>query len=242
MNPTGIPYLDLTYNPGGAGCSRGCPKCWARNAALRIGRNIGCRKCETFAVHLHDERLGRPAASTGELFDPRRPIDDVRRILESIRAAPQHTFILLTQQPHLMLRDEYRFRPEWFCGITARHQRQLDAGMRNLLQVRCRRWLSAEPLEGPMDLRPWLRFLDGVIVGANDNADEPEARPAWIASIARQCEAASVPVYVKQIRIDGRLATNSERFPEYLRIGELPWPCGGLPAGWDHHPGRRRSN
>ena len=34
MNRTGIPYLDFTWNPGGFGCSAGCPGCWARRRLI----------------------------------------------------------------------------------------------------------------------------------------------------------------------------------------------------------------
>lgn len=79
------------------------------------------------------------------------------------------------------------------------------------------RFLSLEPLLGPVDLVSWFdnvawsRFgtpmrindfeqeIHWVIVGGESG---PGARPCnvkWIRSIVQQCEAASVPVFVKQL-------------------------------------------
>jgi len=59
--------------------------------------------------------------------------------------------------------------------------------------------VSAEPLLGPLDLRPWIDRLGWVIPGAESG---PGARPCyvrWIEDLVHQCRDARVPVFVKQL-------------------------------------------
>lgn len=259
MNRTGIPYLDYTWNPGGCGCSKGCPHCWAREkVAGRVGRNIGCEACRNFEVHWHPERVEAPyhrqkpttigPQYTGELFDPQRPTEHIISVLIEARIAPQHTYVFLTQQPEIMagpllMANEHEWsRPNWFCGITARDQDQLAEGLTALRDIPHHIWLSAEPLEQWLDLKPYLPRLHGVIIGTNNNADAIQAQPEWIADMTRQCEMAGVCVFVKQIRTYAtgrRLLTNPAEFPDYLAIRELVWPLAGQPGCRDHYRKRR---
>lgn len=259
MNKTGIPYLDYTHNPGGCGCSKGCDLCWARDkVAGRVGKNIGCEDCENFRVHIHPERLNDPGRRTkpatvgvqftGELFDPKRPTHEIRDVLAAICLAPQHNYVFLTQQPltmaagYAMGAEIEWHRSNWFCGITARDQDQLAASMKHLVDIPHKLWLSAEPLEQQLDLKPYLPRLHGVIIGTNNNADAIQAQPEWIAAMTRQCETAGVCVFVKQIRTKTtgrRLLTDPATFPDYLRIRELIWPLAGQTGHRDHY--RKRS-
>jgi protein gp37 len=86
--------------------------------------------------------------------------------------------------------------------------------------------LSLEPLIGLIDLS-WMRWADAqhkpgwVIVGGESG---PRARPidiAWLESIADQCAAAGVPLFVKQD--SGRKAGQQGRIPDELwRRKEFP--------------------
>ena len=238
MNKTGIPYLDYTWNPGGCGCSKGCHLCWGRGeCAERLHEPAARQKRTTIGVQF-----------TGELFDPERPFWHTTAILGAARRAPRHTYVFLTQQPHGMARylaAETEFsRPNWFAGITARDQGQLDAGMKALERIPHKIWISAEPLAGPLDFKPYMNRIWGVIIGTNNNADAIQAQPEWIASITRQCERAGICVFVKQIRTADtgrRLLTDpaDEKFPRYMRIRELVWPLAGQPACRDHYRKQR---
>jgi protein gp37 len=74
------------------------------------------------------------------------------------------------------------------------------------------RFLSCEPLLGPVDLNAlellcgsWRRgatigtYLDWVIVGGESGASARPCDVAWVRSIVQQCQAAGVPVFVKQL-------------------------------------------
>lgn len=145
------------------------------------------------------------------------------------------------------------FRNIWL-GVSAEDQERVDERIPLLLQTPAAvRFVSAEPLLGPMDLAHYLRAswngllsrlgLDWIIVGGESG---PKARPcdvAWIRSIVRQCRAASVPVFVKQLgsrpvtdhrtrpageplywtqALRDRKGGDPSEWPEYLRVREFP--------------------
>lgn len=94
------------------------------------------------------------------------------------------------------------------------------------------KFLSCEPLLGPLDLSRWLG-PDGVrwvIVGGESG---PKARPcdtAWITAVLDQCRAANVPCFVKQL---GRRPIKTwANLPGRSLALDLSDPKGGDPAEW----------
>lgn len=108
--------------------------------------------------------------------------------------------------------------PAWplenvWLGVSVEDQKRADERIPLLLQTPAAvRWISAEPLLGPVDISPWLAMrteiggiqdererLDWVVVGGESG---PGARPfdiAWARSLRDQCRAAGVPFFLKQI-------------------------------------------
>jgi len=105
--------------------------------------------------------------------------------------------------------------PNVWLGVSVEDQNTADERIPILLQTPAAvRWVSAEPLLGPVDLyRGGFSFLerlksptgkqyeklDWIVVGGESG---PKARPcdlAWIRSTVKQCREAGVPVFVKQI-------------------------------------------
>jgi protein gp37 len=89
------------------------------------------------------------------------------------------------------------------------------------------RWVSLEPLLGPVDL--WcclpeyndhhlhVRGVDWVVVGAESG---PGARPCkleWVESLVHQCDQAGVKIHIKQIDIDGRVSHDIAEWPGWAR-------------------------
>jgi protein gp37 len=69
-----------------------------------------------------------------------------------------------------------------------------------LLETRAAvRFLSCEPLLGPVDLSPVLHGLDWVIVGGESGKGARPCEEAWVREIVTDCQAEGVPVFVKQM-------------------------------------------
>lgn len=114
--------------------------------------------------------------------------------------------------------------PNVHLGVSVEDQETADARIPLLLQTPAAvRWVSAEPLLGPIDLndsRDWMTpgltkprnapRLDWVVVGGESG---PGARPcgvAWIRDVVQQCREAGVPCFVKQLGANVRDRNDAE--------------------------------
>lgn len=85
-----------------------------------------------------------------------------------------------------------------WLGTTVGHQDTIGRA-EELLDVDARvRFLSCEPLLGPLDLRSVLDGIDWVIVGGESGPNARRMHPDWVRSIRDQCADAGVPFFFKQ--------------------------------------------
>ena len=149
-----------------------------------------------------------------------------------------HIFQVLTKRPNRMRTFVSRLRfdpvaglsldgPGWqfmnpgiWLGTSVENQRWADERIPELFATPARvRFLSMEPLLGPVDLRAALfgwcpehdfsgfciqrhhegvQHLSWVIVGGESGSGHRPMDPAWVRDIANQCDAAGIPLFVKQ--------------------------------------------
>ncbi len=109
--------------------------------------------------------------------------------------------------------------PNVWLGVSVEDQAAADERIQLLIRTPAAvRWISAEPLLGPVDLSqwldliqyeegaPWMRrnighlhdMLDWVVVGGESGPKARPMHPAWARSLRDQCAAASVPFLFKQ--------------------------------------------
>lgn len=118
-----------------------------------------------------------------------------------------------------------------YFGFTAENQEWYDRRIKDFrgsMPVWANGWLSAEPLLGPIDLG--LQYIapedipfEWVVVGCESGPNRRPCKIEWVESIVEQCCTANVPVFVKQIDIGGKCVTDINKFPEHLRIRQVPW-------------------
>ena len=241
---TEIGWCDSTFNPwwGCVRVSPGCEHCYAQSFTTRLGMDLwGPTAPRRFFGDKHwDEPLrwdahartsGKPwrvfCASMADICEDREDLVPYRERLMSLVAHTRHlTWLFLTKRPedYLRLFGEGFFlaNPHVWPGFTAENQAMLDKRASAVLELpgSGKKWMSVEPLLGPVSFRwahwdDWkdgngarrqrvnhldgLKKLDWVIVGGESG---PGARPcdvAWIRSIVEQCKTAAVPVFVKQL-------------------------------------------
>ncbi len=118
-------------------------------------------------------------------------------------------------------------------GVSVEDQTRADERIPDLQQTPAGlRFLSCEPLLGPLDLyRGGWSFLhntmspsgkkhprvDWVIVGGESGPNARDMNPDWARSIRDQCREAGVPFFMKQM-------AHKAPIPEDLQIRELPEP------------------
>lgn len=123
-----------------------------------------------------------------------------------------------------------------FFGFTAEnqewHDRRADV-MVMQFPAWANKWMSCEPLLGPIDLKFSGIVLGGrpaydwLVVGCESGPNRRPCKIEWVESIVGQCLAANVPVFVKQLDIGGKCVTDISKFPAHLRVRQVPWAKEG---------------
>jgi protein gp37 len=163
-------------------------------------------------------------------------MDDVRlRLFKLIDETPNLDWLLLTKRPEnitpamiyvdqrLYDRGPMRLRPNVWLGTSVENQAAADERIPLLLRTPAAvRFLSCEPLLGPVDLSNWWglfpadtdddgtthwgqdtqgyggRGIHWVIVGGESGPGARPMHPAWARSLRDQCRAAGVAFFFKQ--------------------------------------------
>ena len=223
---TKIEWCDEVWNPitGCSPVSDACYNCYARRMANRLKGRFGYPSDEPFRVTYHPDKLNRPfdwvnpkrifVCSMGDLFHEDVPIDRINSVFLTILNADWHTYILLTKRPDRMA--DFMSIGEWrsmmghvWIGVTAENQRTADERIPILLQISAAvRFVSVEPMLGPIDLRKIK--IGWVICGAETG---PGARPMvseWAIDLHKQCGLAGVPFFFKK-------DSNKLPVPDYVK-------------------------
>ena len=89
--------------------------------------------------------------------------------------------------------------PNVWVGISAEDQEHFDARWARLQLVpAAKRFLSLEPLLGPIVLHGPLSKLDWVIVGGESGPGARPMNPKWVISLYEQCKQQGIPFFLKQ--------------------------------------------
>jgi len=208
---TKIEWTEMSWNPV-TGCTKvspGCLNCYAEKMALRLHAMGQKRYRNGFEVTLQPDLLDEPykwsAARTifvnsmSDLFHAKVPLPYIRKVFETIRNNPQHTFQVLTKRSERLARDAGKlFWPHnLWIGVSVEnsdYRNRID-DLRNVPAAV--RFLSCEPLLGPLPELD-LKDIHWVIVGGESG---PKARPMkedWVTSIKSQCAAQKIPFFFKQ--------------------------------------------
>lgn len=179
--------------------------------------------------------------SMGDLFHKHIPEIEVLQIFSIMAECPQHTFMVLTKRPERMeeiltsptVSDDVWLRtstgindekstwplPNVWLGVTAENQARADERIPILLQTpAAKRFVSVEPMLGPVDLNRYLypqRLCDGhaawqcddecprrpgldwVICGGETGPGARPVHPDWARLMRDQCVAAGTPFFFK---------------------------------------------
>lgn len=209
--------------------SEGCRNCYAMTLAGGRMRNHHTREgltrltaagkpVWTGDVRLIESAIDQPlrwsrprmifVGAHTDLFQDAVPDHWLDQLFAVMLNSPQHTFQILTKRPKRMrdyvLRHAYlgsRLLRNIWLGVSAEDQATADERIPFLLDTPAAvRWLSAEPLLGPMDLTSINRGsrLDWVVVGGESGPGSRPMHPDWVRSLRDQCEEADTAFFFKQ--------------------------------------------
>ena len=242
-----IEWCDATWNiiTGCSYVSSGCASCYAARLAATRLKNHPSRKSLvdgkgrwTGEVRFNEEWLYQPlrwrksrrifVCAHGDLFHEAVPLAWIDTIMDVIVQSPQHIFQILTKRPErarnylidVNCMRAYSF-PNIWLGTSVEDQAAADERIPKLLQAPARvRWISAEPLLGPIDLR-MLHYdgitdidalagkyglhlshdcvaLDWVVAGGESGPAARPMDPDWARFLRDQCLATEAPFFFKQ--------------------------------------------
>lgn len=236
---------------------KGAPRVLAKNWTSPIGWDRGFSKADYFTRLQGQERPARPRVfpSLCDWLDPEAPVLWLGRFLHLIASTPNLDWLLLTKRPELFVRRMSDVADEsapwavygrrwmagnapsnvWF-GVSVEDQPRADERIPILLSIPAAiRWLSVEPLLGPVRLAyptfngtdsfGSLEGLHWVVVGGESGPGARDCDVAWISSIIWECRANAVPVFVKQ------LGSRPIMEPGPISL-ETEHPKGGDPSEW----------
>lgn len=184
MQNSKIEWTDHTFNPW-SGCikvSPGCVHCYAETLSNRWGKDVwgpGAKRQRTSAANWKKPlRWNKQAkelgvrykvfcASMADVFEDNPQVSDWRSDLwDLIELTPNLDWLLLTKRPEKVLEFTRRwtpesYGPEWpsniWIGTSVESQEYADKRIPELLKIPARiRFLSIEPLLGPVDIGRWL--------------------------------------------------------------------------------------
>lgn len=131
--------------------------------------------------------------------------------------------------------------PNVHLGVSVENQEAANARIPLLLETPAAvRWVSAEPLLGPVRLSAIARNtggLDWVVVGGESGAAARPMSAAWARSLRDQCVAAGVPFFFKQW---GEYAPRPDADDDLVHIGKKAAGREIDGRTWDEMPGATR--
>lgn len=263
MSKSRIAWTERVWNPvrGCSPVSSGCAHCYAARMATRFSgagqpyQGLARDGKWTGAVRFVPEMLGAPMRwrkpalvfvnSMSDLFHRDVTDEQIVAVFGVMANCQQHTFQVLTKRPErvVKLAHKIKWTTNVWLGVSVENQRVLDARVPLLLDTPAAvRWVSAEPLLGPLDFSPWSyevlscppprSLLDWIVVGGESG---PSARPCdwrWLHSVVAQCAVTNTPCFVKQLgehsnlETQDRVGRNPDEWPRALRVRQWPRTLG----------------
>jgi protein gp37 len=208
--------------------SPGCDHCYAETFAKRTGHDVwgktGERRffgdkhwAEPLKWNRQAEAEGRRhrvfCASMADVFEPRDDLLPQRaRLFELIGATPMLDWQLLTKRPENACGPgRWLVPPEWieeeqdwpanvWLGATVEDQQRADLRIPRLAKVPAAvRFLSCEPLLGPVRLGALAGSVDWVICGGESGPHHRPLNLDYARDLHDQCKRFGIPFFFKQV-------------------------------------------
>ena len=218
-----IEWTEQTWNPV-VGCSRiskGCQNCYAEGMAARLNL-MGTKQYEglttgrgkkarwTGLINHVPKSLSTPTTikrpttffvgSMTDIFHPDVGFNYTKKIFDVMDKCPQHVFQILTKRVEKMAEffEEYPdiYKPNMHLGVSIENQGTAWRAHYLKFIKADEKWLSIEPLLGPLDI-----ILGGIEWGVVGGETGSGARPMhidWVRRLREECSDEGVPFFFKQ--------------------------------------------
>lgn len=235
-----IEWTEETLNvvTGCTPVSEGCKNCYAKSWHKRL-RAMGQKKY----AHDFNKVIFHPVLcsiyknkkkmiflnSMSDTFHEQLTFDRIFEIFGMMALNPNTTFQVLTKRAERATEFfNHYFSPKyvmdnlWF-GVSIEKQKYLDRI--NSFTASCAKinWISFEPLLEEIQINIIdCSNIDWVVIGCESGPKRRETKIEWITELTNLCKHYNIPVFIKQMEIDGKVEKLIYKFPEHLRIREYP--------------------
>lgn len=220
---TKIEWTDVTWNPV-TGCdkvSQGCKNCYAEKMHARLMHIAPHKYKKPFLgnIELHYNELLTPykwkkskrifVNSMSDLFHKDVPFYFIDAVFKTIDENRQHTFQILTKRPKRALQyfvdRKLTYFPNVWIGTSVEDQETANERIPFLTRIPAKvRFLSCEPLLGPIDLNDVGKNecnpgnIHWVIAGGESGNNARAMHPQWVRMLRDACKNGNVPFFFKQ--------------------------------------------
>lgn len=234
-----------TYNPwwGCIKVSEECKHCYAEDIAHHYGHDVWGPSVNTPRRLFKEKHWQEPltwnrqaekqghrrsvfCASMADVYEDHPLVTHEReKLWNLIAATPWLNWLLLTKRPENVLKMSPWLRGAWpdnvWIGTSVGLQERAEERIPILLEIPAVvRFLSCEPLLGPVDLSPWISQLQWVISGGESGSAARPMNVAWPRLLRDQCQKAHVPYFFKQV--GGRYHASGGRDLDGRTWDEMP--------------------
>ncbi len=221
---TSIPWAQASLNfaTGCNKCSPGCAHCYAMDRTIPRLQAMGQEKYRNgtkFTVH--EKVMYEPLKwknsrrifvnSVSDTFHDEMPYSTLIKFFEEVVAqTPRHTYLILTKRADIML-DFFTKYPQFlmdnvWVGVTAENQDMAHRRLYYLEAIPAKiRFVSVEPMLGPVDLSAYAEWLDWVIIGCESGPKRRHIEHDHMIRLVMQSKEMGIPVFLKQAEINGKI-------------------------------------
>lgn len=260
MNATNIEWTTVTWNflTGCTKVSPGCELCYMFQEVIRLRPQRNPRYHNGAELTIHPDKLNEPrykktpeqifVNSMSDFFHEDVPLEIIHEAFRTMNQADWHCYQILTKRgrrlaelgPHLPWAEHI------WMGVSVENADpigkasdyaptdRIDDLRASGAQVK---WISAEPLIGPLpDLD--LTDIDWMVIGGESGPRDAVRRmdPDWVRDLIAQCRYYGVSVFVKQLGtalaqelgLPGK-GTDITQWPADLQVREQPYIYDGQP-------------
>jgi len=178
-------------------------------------------------VVMHADRLELPyrwrkpsrvfVNSVSDLFHDNVPGEFIARVFFVMQHSPLHTFQILTKRPERMrefvtarvIETQKPIPSNVWLGVSVEDQHAAEERIPILCETPgvAIRFISCEPLLGPVDLRWAMRYIQGplnshiqwVIAGGESGAGARAMEVKWAQSLLARCKTEGIAFFMKQL-------------------------------------------
>ena len=230
---TGISWCDSTFNPW-IGCTKvspACDNCYAeistpsRTMGIEWGQGKPRRRTNEgnwlmplkwnrdHEIFLAENKRSRRVfcASLVDVFDNEVPYAWRVDLFYTIKITDNLNWLILTKRISVAQRvlPFFDWVDGWdnvWLGISACNQSEFNRDVPKLLATPAKiRWISIEPMLGPIEISPYLgKHIDWIVVGGESGHNARSMEKAWVESLINQCRAYNIHFFFKQWGGKGR--------------------------------------